>query len=210
MYQIFRLSIAAMAAAFVGFPASAPAQTALTQIKLTAKQVEEFIAVQKDISPLLDKMQAAELSDQANARYEAELRAVTRKHGFNDFSEYQAVSTNIFLVMAAIDPETKTFTDPHAAIESEIDQVGTDATVASNEKTQRLDELREALQSAQPIQFPSNIELVRKYYDKLDVTTVAAYEGDSLPATGTIRTLSESSGSTELKLPRVTATAAPN
>ena len=31
-----------------------------------------------------------------------------------------------------------------------------------------LDELNEALKSAQPIQSRSNIELVKKYYDKLD------------------------------------------
>jgi hypothetical protein len=31
-----------------------------------------------------------------------------------------------------------------------------------------LEELREALKSAQPIQFPSNVELVRRYYDKID------------------------------------------
>jgi hypothetical protein len=31
-----------------------------------------------------------------------------------------------------------------------------------------LEELNEALQAAQPIQFPSNIELVKKHYDKID------------------------------------------
>ena len=32
----------------------------------------------------------------------------------------------------------------------------------------RLKELEEALKTAQPIQFPSNVELVKKYYDKID------------------------------------------
>ena len=31
-----------------------------------------------------------------------------------------------------------------------------------------LEELNEALKSAQPFQFPGNIELVKKYYDKID------------------------------------------
>ena len=35
-------------------------------------------------------------------------------------------------------------------------------------KKQLLEELREALKSTQPIQFPSNVELVRRYYDKID------------------------------------------
>src|SRR5262249_61136828 len=36
-----------------------------------------------------------------------------------------------------------------------------------------------ALRAARPIQFPTNIELVQKYYDKIDVTTISAYDGDS-------------------------------
>jgi hypothetical protein len=31
-----------------------------------------------------------------------------------------------------------------------------------------LDELNDALKSALPIQFPNNIELVRKHYDRID------------------------------------------
>jgi hypothetical protein len=31
-----------------------------------------------------------------------------------------------------------------------------------------MQELQEALKAAQPIQFPSNIDLVRKYYDRID------------------------------------------
>jgi hypothetical protein len=34
-----------------------------------------------------------------------------------------------------------------------------------------------ALRAARPIQFPTNIELVQKYYDKIGVTTIAAYDG---------------------------------
>ena len=36
------------------------------------------------------------------------------------------------------------------------------------EKKQMLDDLKEALKAAQPIQYPTNIELVTKYFDKLD------------------------------------------
>jgi len=35
-----------------------------------------------------------------------------------------------------------------------------------------------ALRAARPIQFPTNIELVQKYYDQIYVTTTAAYDGD--------------------------------
>jgi hypothetical protein len=46
MYPMLRLTIAAMAVAVAGFSTAAPAQVADTQIKLTEKQVEAFIAVQ--------------------------------------------------------------------------------------------------------------------------------------------------------------------
>ena len=46
MYQILRLSIAAIAVIFASFPTSAPAQFSATQLKLTEQHVEGFIAAQ--------------------------------------------------------------------------------------------------------------------------------------------------------------------
>jgi hypothetical protein len=117
---------------------------------------------------VVQKMQDAASPDKPNATYEAEFEAVTKKHGFKDFAEYEAVAANISIVMAAIDPQTKAFTDPQTAIKKEIDDVASDKTIPENEKKQLLEELKEALKSAQPIEFPSNIELVKKYYDKID------------------------------------------
>jgi hypothetical protein len=54
-----------------------------------------------------------------------------------------------------------------------------------------LEELNQALKSTESIQFPSNIEVVEKYYDKIDVTTVAAYDGDRLSTSAVVRTISE-------------------
>ena len=56
MYQMLRLTIAAMAVVFASFPTSAPARVAVTQIKLTEKHVEGFIAAQKDMSAVVEKM----------------------------------------------------------------------------------------------------------------------------------------------------------
>jgi hypothetical protein len=149
-------------------PTLASTEPAVMQIRLTEKQVEGFISAQKDMSAVVEKMQGAATSDKPNPGYEAEFEAVTKKHGFKDFAEYEAVAANISMVMATIDPQTKAFTDPQTAIKKEIDDVAADKTIPENEKKQLLEELREALKSAQPIQFPSNIELVKKYYDKID------------------------------------------
>jgi hypothetical protein len=70
--------------------------------------------------------------------------------------------------MTGIDPKTKKFTEPAVAIKQEIAEVTANKTIPAQEKKQMLEELNEAQKAAQPIQFPSNIELVKKYYDKID------------------------------------------
>ncbi len=163
LYAIITASVAC-----VCFPILTPAQEAITQIKLTEKHVEGFIAAQKDMSAVVEKMQAAATADKPGPRYQSDLENVTKKHGFKNYAEYEAVAANISMVMAAIDPQTKTFTDPQTAIKNEMDEVAADKTIADNEKKQLLDELKEALKAAQPITFPTNVDLVKKYYDKID------------------------------------------
>ena len=139
----------------------------------------------------MERMQSAAFSDQANAKYQAELEAVTKRHGFKDFAEYEAVAANIWLVMAQMDPQTKTFADPQILIKKEIEDASADKTIPDSERKQLLEELNQALKSAESIQFPSNIEVVEKYYDKIDVTTIAAYDGDRLSTSVVVPTISE-------------------
>jgi hypothetical protein len=173
MRQTLCAAIAVLALGLVGLTIDAPAQQGPAQIKLTEKQIEGCIAAQRDMSAVVGKMQAAATADKAAIKkYEVELEAVTRKHGFKNFIEYEAVAASISMVLAAIDPQTKTFTDPQNAIKNaikkEIEDVTADKAMAENEKKQLLQELKEALQTAEPIQFPGNVELVRKYYDQID------------------------------------------
>jgi hypothetical protein len=192
MYQMLRLTIAAMAVVFASFPTSAPARVAVTQIKLTEKHVEGFIAAQKDMSAVVEKMmQGAVFSNSANARYQAELKAVTKKYGFKNFAEYEAVAASISLVMAAIDSQTKMFTDPSTAIEQEFEDVIAANNIPDSEKKKLLRSLTLALKAARHIQFPTNIELVQKYYDKIYVTTIADYDGFGWRNSSVARTISK-------------------
>ena len=184
------LTVAAMSVTFASFSTSAPAQVAATQIKLTENQIKGFIAAQDDMLAVVEKMGAA-FSDRPNTEYDAELETVTKKHGFKDLAEFDAVATNISIVMAGMDPESQVFTDPQMAIKKEIENASTDKTIPDREKKALLKELNEALNSAESIEFPSNIELVQKYRDKINVINIAAYDGDS-PSTSTIvRTINE-------------------
>jgi len=168
MQHMLRLTIAALVAvAFAHFSDAALAQgSTVKQIALTAKHIEGFIAAQKDMATVAEKMQGN--SDKPDPKVQAELETIAKKHGFASFAEYDDVAANISMVMAGIDPQSKAFTEPKVAIQKEIEEVQGDKSIPEKEKKQMLDELNEALKSAQPIANPGNIELVKKYYDKID------------------------------------------
>jgi hypothetical protein len=192
MYQTFRLIITATALAFGSFAASAPADAETMQIKLTDQQVAGFIAAQKDLSAALERMQAAVVfSDQDNIKHRAEFERIVKRQGFKNFADYELVASNISLVMTAMDPQTRAFSDPHTAIEKEIESVRTDNKLSDRTKKELLLELKEALKATQPIEFPTNIELVRKYYEKIDLTIIAAYDSEGRSNSPLVRTISE-------------------
>jgi hypothetical protein len=113
------------------------------------------------MSAVVEKMMQGAVSSSANARYEAELKAITKKHGFKNFAEYEAVAASISLVMAAIDSQTKVFTDPPTAIRQELEDVTAAKNIPKSEKKKLLRSLTLALRAARPIQFPTNVELVQ-------------------------------------------------
>jgi hypothetical protein len=188
MNRMLCLAVAAMSLAFAGFSTGAPAQVAATQIKLTENQIEGFIAAQDELLAVVEKMGAG-FSERANPEYDAELDAVTRKHGFKDLAEFDAVATSISMVMTGIDPETKLFTDPQTAIEKEIEDVRSDVSILPGEKKDLLEQLNAAFKAAEPIKFPTNIALVKKHYDKLEVTTIGISDDET--ASAAMRTISE-------------------
>ncbi len=171
MQQILRSLTAAFVAAAciqLSCPVQAqPAEPPSKQIALNEKQVLAFIAAQKDIQPILDKIQGPS-ADELPPPIKAELDGAAKKHGFKDFDDYDEVTNNITMVMTGIDSKTKVFTDPAISIKEEMQEVTANKDLPAQEKKQMLDDLNEALKSAQPIQFPNNIELVRKHYDKID------------------------------------------
>lgn len=165
MQQVLRLLVAAIAAvALVHVVDTVSAQSPVKQLKLTEKQVEAFIAAHKDMGAVAEKMEG----DKPDPKIQGQLESIAKKFGFKDFNEYDDVASNIALVMAGIDPQTKAFTDPPTAIKREIDEITADKSMPEKEKKQALEELNEALKMAQPIQYQGNIEIVKKYYDRLE------------------------------------------
>ena len=145
----------------------AAAQDPIRQVDLSEKQVQGFIATQKPMTEATDKMQGLP-SDKPDPKLQAELEAVVKKQGFKDLAEYDDVAATISMVMAGIDPDTKQFTQADDAIRQQIKDVEADKSLPAEEKKEALDDLNESLKQAQPIRNPANVELVKKYYDKIE------------------------------------------
>jgi hypothetical protein len=163
MLRVMSLVIAVALAQICG---AALAQ-GLKQIKLTEKQVQSYIAAQKELTAITDKMEGA-AAEKPDAKIQAELEAVAKKYGFKDFAEYDDVAANVAMVLSGIDPQTKVFLQPPDAIKKEIEQVTADKTLSDKDRKQVIEELNEALKSTAPIQHASNVELVKKYLDKIE------------------------------------------
>jgi len=165
MQQVLRLSITAFAVAvLVHLAGLASAQAPVKQIKLSEKQVEGFIAAHKDMAEAFDKTS----TEKSEAAAQAQLDSIAKKFGFKDHSEYDDVASNIAMVMFGIDPQTKAFTDPPTLAKRELDDAIADKTLPEKERKQLVEELTEQLKAVQPIMHPGNIELVKKYYDKIE------------------------------------------
>jgi hypothetical protein len=157
--------IALLGGAAVAWPLAASAEratrvTPVKQIRLTERQIQGFIAAQKEMAVVAE-------FGQRDPRLQTESDTVANKNGFKNFAEYDEVAANILMVFAGIDPQSKQYTDPQTATKKEIAEIIADKTISKRQKKELLNEFEKRLNAAQPIQYPSNIELVRKYYDQI-------------------------------------------
>jgi hypothetical protein len=136
----------------LGSPEPATAQMATKQIALSEKQVERFIAAQRKM---------------ASARAEDEFEAIAKEYGFTGIEEHDEVEANILLLLEGFDPKSRAFLEPPVQVKRLIEETKVNKSLAEDERKRELDELTEALKSAKPIEYPANVELIRKYYDKL-------------------------------------------
>ncbi|MBO0763832.1 MAG: hypothetical protein J2P50_04480 [Hyphomicrobiaceae bacterium] len=150
-FRVYGPMMAALAALYA-FAVPAGAQVATKQMKLTEKQIVAFIAAQKKM---------------ASAQVETEAEAIAKEHGFASLDEIDDVEANIVLLMGSIDPLTHAFVEPPVAIKRRIDEVTADTSLSVDEREKLLQDLNHSLKTAEPIQFPENVELVKKYYDKI-------------------------------------------
>ena len=169
------LPLAVGTSATVLAQAAAPAaqdNDQLKQIALTDKQVQGVLDAQKDMDTITSKI--PENTDKPDPKVQAQLDGVAKKNGFASYGEYSDVIDNISLVMSGIDPKTKTFTQPPEALKKQIAAVQADAKMPAKDKKSALDDMNAALKTTPTVQFPANVTVVTKFYDKLS----AAMEGN--------------------------------
>jgi hypothetical protein len=161
------LAIAAVTTvAFHGGRAVAQGDQGPSQIQLTAKQVQQYVAAFKQMAPLFEKLDAA--GGKPDAKLMAMVEGAVKKYGFKDLDEYDQVVVSIVAVLDGVDPKTKQYADPIALIKKEIAAVQADKTMKPDERKKALESLNAELSEVQAVQFPSNIPLVIKFFDQLN------------------------------------------
>ena len=146
-------------------PQAQPPQ--VKQVALTEKQVQDLIAAQQEMNAITDKL-PEDADDKPDPKVQTQLEAVTKKHGFASYDEFSDVATNVALVLSGIDPKTKTFSEPPVALKKQIAAVSADKSMPEKDKKAALADMNEALKYAVNVQYPENVTLVTKYYDKLN------------------------------------------
>ena len=154
-----------LVSAFVMIAGGAAAQQGPMQIQLTAKQIEQFLASYKELSPLYHELEAA--GDNPNPTTLAAFETAVKKFGFGSLDEYESFVTSMNAVTNGIDPNTKQYSDPIAATKQQLADVQNDKSLSAADRKQAIEELNTALAELHPVAFPSNIPLVVKYYDRL-------------------------------------------
>lgn len=142
-------------------------QQQLKQMKLTEKQVQSFIAAQKQLAPLASKLEA----DQPDPAVEKQVEQIAKSNGFSSVEELDNVNANIALVLAGLDPKTGQFTEPPEVIKKDIEELKQDKQMAQKDKDEALAEMQEALKAAKPLQFKENIVVVKKFQNDLEAAT---------------------------------------
>ena len=138
------------------------------QMALTPALVDQFVAANKDVNAILDKLPDG--TDQPDPATLAKLDATAQRYKFTDYKQYDAVESNIGIVMAGIDPQTKQYIGPEAVIKKQIAQVEADKQISAKDKKDTVDQLTAALPTIPKVQFPGNVDVVVKNYDRLNET----------------------------------------
>ena len=143
-----------------------PAEPAPKQMALTDMLIDNVLAAKADIDAIVSKLPPN--ASEPSPKVMAQLDAAAKKHGFATYAEYDDVAGNISMVMEGFDPQTKKYVGQDVVIKQEIAQVQADKKMPANDRKEALGQLNDELKAVTPLQFPGNVDVVAKHYDKLN------------------------------------------
>ena len=143
-----------------------PAAGEVKQIALTPALIEQFVAAKKDIDTVLEKMPDG--TDEPDPGTMSKLDAVAKKYKFAGYKDYDAVENNIGIVMAGIDPDAKRYIGVDAVIKKQVADIQADKQISAKDKKDTIDQLNATLPTVPKLQFPGNVDVVVKNYDRLN------------------------------------------
>jgi hypothetical protein len=150
----------------VGVGQSQGQEVEFKQVKLTEKQVQDFISAQKQIAPLQSKLEDA--GDKADPALQKQVEQIAKSAGFSSLKDFGNIGSNISFVLTGLDPESGKFTEPADVIRQDMEKVKQDEQMSQKAKSEALSDMERALKATPPVQFKENIALVKKYQKELD------------------------------------------
>ena len=163
---------------FAPMPAGAQEFEELRQVRLTDQHVKGFIEAQKDLQPLSSRL--LEGGEKPEDSLISELESIAKKHGFTSFLEMEEVGANISIVLDGLDRKSGIYTDPIERMKLELEHIQADASIGEEDKKLVVEDLKEEIAAAKPLEFPENVEVVKKYQDALE-SLVEDGTGESAP-----------------------------
>jgi hypothetical protein len=178
----FAAPLAAFAPAPLAFAqAQQPAgEEPMKQVAVTDKQLDSYLAAKKDMDAVLAKLPEDSQGQAPDPKVTAQLDAIAKKHGLASYDEYLSVEDNVGLVMQGMDAQTKKYVGPEAMIKQQIAEVKADKSMSPKDKKEALEQLNAELKSPMKVQFPANIELVTKNFDKI-MAAMPQNQGEEQP-----------------------------
>ncbi len=143
-----------------------PAAGEVKQIALTPALIEQFVTAKKEIDTVLEKMPDG--TDEPDPGTMSKLDAVAKKFKFAGYKDYDAVENNIGIVMAGIDPDAKRYIGVDAVIKKQVADIQADKQISAKDKKDTIDQLNATLPAIPKLQFPENVDVVVKNYDRLN------------------------------------------
>jgi len=157
--------VAALALSFSLLTTAHAQEEQFQQIKLTDAHMKGYIAANNDLSELAKKIEAA--GDKPDPKLMDQLEALAKKYGFASYEELDTVIANVSYMLSGFDDKGN-FTDPSAALATELEQAKADTSIKKEDKDKMIQEIEEALKATPKLKYTENIEVVKKYVGELD------------------------------------------